>query len=409
MELSRSIPLPQIANAAARAVPSGWARMPGDADVPHAPVGARGRGAGVNPANRFEDQRYLVAGEFLDDLRAEGQLSNQNVATMVFDDATRSILNPVDAPDLHFKWTVNPYRGCEHGCIYCYARPGHEYLGLSSGLDFETKVFAKREAPDLLRKELTKKSWQGETIMMSGVTDCYQPLEADLKLTRRCLEVMLEFRQSVSIITKSSLILRDLDILREMARLNLVHAAVSITTLDNRLAGAMEPRAAAPRARLDTVRTLAKAGVPTFVMAAPIVPGLNDHEIPSILREASRAGAHGAGYILLRLPYQIKTLFLEWLQRTVPQRAAKVEALIRDTRDGDLYDARWKVRQRGEGAVADAIKATFHTFRRKYKLDERLPPHDTTLFRRPESTGPGQSAGQLGLFETKTPPAMGGV
>ncbi len=295
MELSRSIPLPQIADSAARAVPSGWARMPGDADVPHAPVGARGRGAGVNPANRFEDQRYLVAGEFLDDLRAEGQLSNQNVATMVFDDATRSILNPVDAPDLHFRWTLNPYRGCEHGCIYCYARPGHEYLGLSSGLDFETKVFAKREAPELLRKELAKKSWQGETIMMSGVTDCYQPLEADLKLTRRCLEVMLEFRQSVSIITKSSLILRDLDILKEMARLNLVHAAVSITTLDNRLAGAMEPRAASPRARLDTVRTLARAGVPTFVMAAPIVPGLNDHEIPSILREASRAGAGGRG------------------------------------------------------------------------------------------------------------------
>jgi DNA repair photolyase len=408
MELSRSIPLPQIADSAARAVPSGWARMPGDADVPHAPVGARGRGAGVNPANRFEDQRYLVAGEFLDDLRAEGQLSNQNVATMVFDDATRSILNPVDAPDLHFRWTLNPYRGCEHGCIYCYARPGHEYLGLSSGLDFETRS-SPSAAPELLRKELAKKSWQGETIMMSGVTDCYQPLEADLKLTRRCLEVMLEFRQSVSIITKSSLILRDLDILKEMARLNLVHAAVSITTLDNRLAGAMEPRAASPRARLDTVRTLARAGVPTFVMAAPIVPGLNDHEIPSILREASRAGAGGAGCILLRLPYQIKTLFLEWLQRTVPQRAAKVEALIRDTRDGDLYDARWKVRQRGEGAVADAIKATFHTFRRKYKLGERLPPHDTSLFRRPEATEPGQSTGQLGLFETKTPPAMGGV
>lgn len=391
----RSIRLPQITPSTERAVISGWGRAAAHAQgVPHTPVAARGRGAGISPANRFEDQQYLVAGEFLDELRAEGQLANQHVATMVFDDATRSILNPVDAPDLHFKWTLNPYRGCEHGCIYCYARPGHEYLGLSCGLDFETKVFAKREAPALLRKELTKKTWQGETIMMSGVTDCYQPLEADLKLTRQCLEVMLEFRQSVSIITKSSLILRDLDILREMAKLNLVHTALSITTLDNRLASAMEPRAASPRARLDTVRTLARAGVPVFVMAAPIVPGLNDQEIPSILREASRAGATGAGYILLRLPYQIKSLFLEWLQRTVPQRAGKVESLIRDTRDGGLYDARWKVRQRGEGAVADAIKATFHTFRRKYKLEEKLPAHDTTLFRRPVVT----EAGQLGLF-----------
>ncbi len=393
MKLNRSIPLPQIVPADARSMPSGWARMPGES-VPHSPLGARGRGSGINPTNRFEDQHFLVAGDFLDSLRAEGQLSNQQVATMAFDDASKSILNPVDAPDLNFKWTVNPYRGCEHGCIYCYARPGHEYLGLSCGLDFETKVFAKREAPALLRKELFRKSWQGETIMMSGVTDCYQPLETDMKLTRQCLEVMLEFRQSVSIITKSSLILRDLDILQEMARLNLVHVAVSITTLDNRLAGAMEPRAASPRARLDTVRTLARTGVPTFVMAAPIIPALNDQEIPAILREASRAGAHGAGYILLRLPHQIKTLFLEWLQRTVPQRAAKVESLIRDTRAGGLYDARWGIRQRGEGAVADAIKATFHTFRRKYKLDERLPPHDTTQFRRPAATEPGQ----MGLF-----------
>ncbi|MFO0830867.1 MAG: PA0069 family radical SAM protein [Phycisphaerales bacterium] len=362
--------------------------------MPHSPMGVRGRGSGINPANRFEDQRYLVNGDFLDELREAGQLSNQHVATMVFDDATRSILNPVDSPDLHFKWTVNPYRGCEHGCIYCYARPGHEYLGLSCGLDFETKVFAKREAPALLRRELSKKSWQGETIMMSGVTDCYQPLEAEFRLTRQCLEVMLEFRQSVSIITKSSLIVRDLDILQEMARLNLVHAAVSVTTLDNRLAGAMEPRAASPRARLDTVRELARAGVPTCVMTAPIVPGLNDHEIPSLLREASRAGAGAAGYVLLRLPHQIKDLFLEWLQRTVPQRAAKVEALVRDTRDGALYNAEWRVRQRGEGAVADAIRATFHTFRKKYKLAERLLAHDTSLFRRPDVTEPGQ----LGLF-----------
>jgi DNA repair photolyase len=400
MEIRRTIPLPQVGSTIApadrRAMPSGWEGMPGESSphVPHSPLGARGRGSGLNPTNRFEDQHYLVAGEFLDELRAEGQLSNQHVATMVFDDATRSILNPVDAPDLHFRWTLNPYRGCEHGCIYCYARPGHEYLGLSCGLDFETKVFAKREAPALLRKELMKKSWQGETIMLSGVTDCYQPLEGDLRLTRQCLEVMLEFRQSVSIITKSALILRDLDILREMARLNLVHAALSVTTLDNRLASAMEPRAASPGARLDAVRTLARAGVPTFVMAAPIIPALNDHEIPAILREASRAGAHGAGYILLRLPHQIKTLFLEWLQRTVPQRAAKVESLIRGTRGGGLYDARWGVRQRGEGAIADAVKATFHTFRRKYKLDEKLPPHDTTLFRRVEGAG----AGQLGLF-----------
>jgi DNA repair photolyase len=339
----------------------------------------RGRGAGINPGNRFESVRLHVLGEELDERLRERPEGTQ-VGTQVFADKTKSVITRNDSPDLHFDWTLNPYRGCEHGCIYCYARPGHEYLGLSSGLDFETKLFAKLEAPKLLRKELSAKSWRGEPIMMAGVTDIYQPIEKDLQLTRRCLEVMLEFGQPVSVITKNHLITRDVDILSALAREGLVHAAVSITTLDAKLSAAMEPRASSPASRLDAVRTLAKAGVPVAVMNAPIIPGLNDHETPAVLRESRAHGAIAAGYILLRLPHQVKALFLEWLSREFPDRAAKVESLIRQTRLGGLYDPAFRTRQRGEGEVAENIARMFHLFRRKYKLDERLQPHNRERF-----------------------------
>ncbi len=357
----------------------------------------RGRGSGVNPPNRFEKLGFAADGDYVDAAARDDDdfLKPRSVATAILEDTSRTILNHVDSPDLGFGWTVNPYRGCEHGCVYCYARPGHEYLGISSGIDFETKIMAKHDAPQLLQRALSKNSWQGEPIVFAGVTDVYQPIEADFEITRKCLEVCLAFRQPVSIITKNKLILRDTDIIAEMAKMNLIHAAISLTTLDNKLAIAMEPRASSPRSRLDTIRTLAKLGVPTTVMTAPIIPGLNDHELPALLREASHAGATCAGYVLLRLPHQIKEIFLDWLRRNFPQRAAKVEALIRDTREGELYNATFFERARGTGAFADQINATFRTFARKYKLANRLPPHERGLFRVPHEIA---ERGQLSLF-----------
>jgi DNA repair photolyase len=361
------------------------------------PSNVRGRGSTINPPNRFERTGFVASGDYLDTAASEHEdfLKPKSIATSVLDDTAKTILNHVDSPDLGFAWTVNPYHGCEHGCVYCYARPHHEYLGLSSGLDFETKIFAKRDAPQLLERELSRRSWKAETIVFAGVTDIYQPLEADLQLTRKCLEVCLAFRQPVSLITKSKLILRDLDILREMASMGLVHVGISLTTLDNKLASVMEPRAASPRARLEAIRELASAGVPTLVMTAPIIPGLNDRELPSLLREASKAGATSAGYVLLRLPHQIKDIFLAWLAKHFPARASKIESLIRQTREGELYNADFSQRMRGSGNIADQINATFRVFARRYKLAQRLPPHERSLFRVPSAIA---DRGQLGLF-----------
>ncbi|MGH7241817.1 MAG: PA0069 family radical SAM protein [Phycisphaerales bacterium] len=356
------------------------------------PIGrARGRGAGLNPGNRFEDVRLHVLGEHLDEVRAESPGGKQ-VQTRVLPDRTKTFINPVDSPDLSMKWTVNPYRGCEHGCIYCYARPGHEYLGMSSGLDFETIILAKHDAPALLRRELAKRSWRGEAITMSGVTDCYQPVERELEITRKCLEVMAECRQAVGIITKSKLVLRDLDLLKRLHEHRAVGVAMSITSLDNELASKMEPRAASPRDRLQAVRELASAGIPVTVMTAPIIPGINDREIPALLEAAAEAGATGAGWVMLRLPFQIKDLFLEWLRRQFPDRAAKVESFIREMHGGELYDPRHFVRQRGEGPMAKQIAATFKLFARKYGLDKSRQALNDEAFLRP------MLGGQTSLF-----------
>lgn len=378
----QNVPLPQLRNLA---------------DIgPASNLPLRGRGSGVNPPNRFEKLGFAADGDYIDAAaRDDDVLKQRSVATAILEDTSRTILNHVDSPDLGFAWTVNPYRGCEHGCVYCYARPGHEYLGMSSGIDFETKIMAKHDAPQLLQRALAKNSWQGEPIVFAGVTDVYQPIEAELQLTRKCLEVCLAFRQPVSIITKNKLILRDADIIAEMAKLNLIHAAISLTTLENKLAHAMEPRASSPRARLDAIRALTKLGVPTTVMTAPIIPGLNDHELPALLREAAHAGATCAGYVLLRLPHQIKTIFLDWLQRNFPQRAAKVESLIRATRDGELYNATFFERARGTGPFAEQIATTFRMFARKYKLANRLPPHERALFRVPAEIA---DRGQMTFF-----------
>ena len=332
----------------------------------------RGRGAGVNPGNRFESVRLHVLGEHLDD-EARDHPQGRQVATSILDDHTRSIINRVDSPDLPFNWTVNPYRGCEHGCVYCYARPTHELLGFSCGLDFETKIMAKRDAPRLLRDALRHDKWQGEPIVMSGVTDPYQPMEEELRITRGCLEVCAELGQPVSLITKNRLIQRDVDLLADLAVRGLTRCVVSLTTLDNRLAASMEPRASSPTARLETIARLSEAGIPVIVMTAPIIPGLNDHEIPRLLQAASDAGAVGAGYIMLRLPYQVKAIFLDWLARTRPEAAGRVEAYLRGVREGELSDAQFGTRFRGTGPRAEQISMTFDVFKRRYKLDRPLP------------------------------------
>jgi len=357
---------------------------------------ARGRGAGLAPGNRFESLRLHVLGEHLDQQAREHPCGAQ-VQTQLLTERTNTIINRVESPDIGFPWTLNPYRGCEHGCIYCYARPTHETLGLSCGLDFETRIVAKQDAPRLLRRELASPKWRGEPIVMSGVTDPYQPPEAKLRITRGCLEVMAEARQPVTIVTKNRLVLRDLDLLCELAEHRAVSVAVSLTTLDNRLASKMEPRASSPSDRLATIRALADANVPVRVMTAPIIPGLTDHEIPSLLRAASDAGAQGAGYVLLRLPHQLKALFLDWLQRHEPGRARKVESLIRQARGGKLYAASPYKRRRGQGARAEQIRETFEIFKRRYKLNQGGPGLSSAAFRRP-SPPEEENDGQMNLF-----------
>jgi DNA repair photolyase len=378
------------------------------------PAAIRGRGTPLAPPNRFDTLRHETLPEAAAELalQREGE-PLRHPLTVVQPDEAKTILNKVDSPDLPFKWTLNPYRGCEHGCVYCYARPGHEYLSLSCGLDFETKLFAKHDAPQLLRKALAKESWEGEPIVLSGVTDPYQPIEEELRITRACLEVCLELRQPVCVITKSRRVTRDLDVLSELAKLNLVHVVISVTTLDHSLASIMEPRASSPASRVDAIHKLAQAGVPTMVMVAPVIPAINDHEVPAILKRCRVAGARAAGTVLLRLPHQLKELFLQWLRTHFPDRAAKVESQIRDTRDGELYTSGWFERGRGSGALADQLRSTFEVFARRNGLDKRLPPLNRTLFalRKGESVLPSPPAAasgapsvmeraQLGLFAT---------
>jgi DNA repair photolyase len=352
----------------------------------------RGRGAQIEPANRFlatrrEDDWEQLAAD--DELLAD----DRRLPTEFLPDASQSIISENDSPDIGFRYSINPYRGCEHGCAYCYARPGHEYLGFNAGLDFETKVMVKHDAPTLLRKALARPSWRGESIAISGVTDCYQPAERRFGLTRGLLQVALEFRQSVSLVTKNALVLRDLDLLRELAALNLVQVYVSVTTLDAALAGMLEPRTSRPAARLEAVRRLVAASVPVGVLTAPVIPAVNDSELPALLRAAAEAGARTAGYVLLRLPLAVRPIFEDWLARNLPDRAERVLARVRDTRGGQMNDAEFGRRMRGQGEYAAGIRQTFEVFARRYGLDQRLPPHDTSLFRRPDR------AGQRRLFE----------
>jgi DNA repair photolyase len=336
----------------------------------------RGRGAAENPPNRFELLHYD---------RDPGDAAPEDgpaPATQIYRDKSRSVITTNDSPDVGFEASINPYRGCEHGCVYCYARPTHEYLGLSAGLDFETKIFVKENAPDLLRKELASPSWKPKTLSLSGVTDPYQPVERRLKITRGCLEVLAEFRNPVGIVTKNHLVTRDTDLLGELASHEAAAVFLSITTLDGDLARKLEPRASQPSGRLAAIEELARAGIPVGVMVAPVIPGLTDHEMPAIIEAAVAAGARTAGYVALRLPFAVASLFESWLEQHFPDRKEKVLGRIRSMRGGKLNDSHFGSRMRGEGPFAELIRDVFTLVCRKTGILGRSPRLSTEAFRR---------------------------
>ena len=344
--------------------------------IPDQQLSLRGRGAADNPANRFEPL-------YLEPDKDWNPKQDPAPTTRFFRDTSKTIINYNDSPDIGFNASVNPYRGCEHGCIYCYARPTHEYLGFSAGLDFESKIMVKEHAPELLRLELASRKWKPQVIAMSGVTDCYQPIERRLKLTRRCLEVLAGFRNPVGIVTKNHLVTRDIDLLQELARYKAAAVFVSVTTLDSALTPKLEPRASLPTRRLAAINALSMAGIQTGVMVAPVIPALNDHEVPKIIEAAANAGACFAGYVVLRLPFGLGPLFEDWLTRHFPDRKEKVLNRLRALRDGRINDADFGKRMRGEGIFADQIEAMFDVACRRAGMEGRRPEISAAAFRVP--------------------------
>ena len=342
----------------------------------------KGRGSQVNLPNRFE-QVYIDNSASDQDEYFEFEKEEKKIPTIFYNDHSKSILAKNNSPDLGLGYSINPYRGCEHGCVYCYARPTHEYLGFSSGLDFETKIMVKRDAPKLLEEAFLKKSWEPQSIFFSGNTDCYQPVERKLEITRGCLEVFLKFRNPVSIITKNALIQRDIDILKELSKLNLVRAVISVTTLKKELQRKMEPRTSSPSMRLRTIEFLSSQGISTAVNVAPIIPGLTDEEIPTILKAASESGATLAGRVMLRLPHAVKDLFVDWVKREFPDRANKIINRILDLQGGKLYDSTFGKRMTGEGKWAETVQKIFETTCNKYNLNKEKIPLATNLFKIP--------------------------
>jgi DNA repair photolyase len=338
------------------------------------------RGAPENPANRFEKIHLEPDADWNPE---DDPLPH----TQFLHDRSASIITYNDSPDIGFGTGVNPYRGCEHGCIYCYARPTHEYLGFSAGLDFESKIMVKLNAPELLRAELSARKWQPQVIGLSGNTDCYQPVERKLKLTRACLAVLVEFRNPVVIITKNLLVTRDIDLLTELAQHQAATVVISITTLDTDLRRVMEPRTSPPAARLNAIRQLAAAGIPVSVNVAPVIPGLTDHEMPAILSAAAEAGATSAWFTVVRLPHGVAPLFEQWLTAHFPDRKEKVLNRIRSLRGGKMYDAEFGKRMRGEGIFAEQIEQMFDVARRKAGIKNDHRRLSTAAFRRP---GPAQ-------------------
>jgi len=352
-----------------------------------------GRGAVRDLPNRFEKLAMDLDPDVVQhDPSAEGE-SLPNPKTLFLEDASETIISRNDSPDIGFGASINAYRGCEHGCAYCYARPYHEYLGFSAGLEFETKIMVKRRAAELLRREFSNPKYKPETLAMSGVTDCYQPAERHFRITRSCLEVMAEFRNPVSIITKNFLVTRDLDLLKELASYEAAQVFISITTLNADLAAKMEPRASLPTHRLRAVEMLAKAGVPVGVLVAPIIPGLNDREIPSVLEAARAAGASSAGYTMLRLPHGVKDVFQEWLRQNFPEKLERILGTVRSVRGGKLNVSDFATRMRGEGPYAEQVRQMFHVFRERLGFNGKSRTLRTEHFRRP-----GDSQLSLGLI-----------
>ncbi|HEV2098086.1 MAG TPA: PA0069 family radical SAM protein [Stellaceae bacterium] len=350
----------------------------------------KGRGAASNDSGRFEDEKRVG----FDDGWGTADDDPLPLTTTLTVDTTRTIIARNDSPDIGFDRSINPYRGCEHGCIYCYARPSHAYLGLSPGLDFESRLFYKPQAASLLAAELSRKGYSCRPIALGSNTDPYQPVERRLEITRSILQVLRDFRHPVTIVSKSALIQRDLDILGEMARERLAIVTISVTTLDRKLARVMEPRAATPERRLETIAALAAAGIPTGVLSAPMIPALNDAEMEQILERARGAGAKSAGYTMLRLPFELKSLFREWLESHFPDKAAHVLSLVAQAHGGRLYDSAWSKRMVGTGPYAEMLRLRFDRACRRLGLNQRTTdPLDTTRFRPPSRTGD-----QLSLF-----------
>ena len=348
----------------------------------------KGRGAQFNPESRFQRLNYVQ--QHFETAEEWEKFKEQK--TEYFLDDSKKVVNKISSPDVGMDFSVNPYQGCEHGCIYCYARNTHEYWGYSAGHDFESKIIIKKNAPDLLRRTFDKKSWQPAVISLSGNTDCYQPIERKMKLTRQLLEVCLEYRNPVGIITKNALVLRDLDILQELAQQKLVRVYTSITGMDEGLRQLLEPRTSTYKTRLKIVETCAGKGIPTGVMVAPLIPGLNDHQLFPVLKAASEAGALWAGYTVVRLNGAVALLFRDWLQKTMPDRAEKVWHHIQGCHGGQVNDSRFGKRMRGDGHMAQIIKQQFALYCKKLALNEKEKSFDLTKFQRPHK-------GQLNLFE----------
>ena len=355
----------------------------------------RGRGTVSNPANRFEKLHIEIDDGALEEIAAnDPEFEKTRPKTVYYRDDSQSLITTNASPDLGFDASLNPYRGCEHGCAYCYARPYHEYLGFNAGLDFETKLMVKEHAADLLEWEHASSRWEPKQLACSGVTDCYQPVERELKITRSCLEVLARFRNPVGIVTKNALVSRDRDLLAELAHYQAAAVAISLTSLDSKLAGKLEPRASRPEARLRALRELNEAGVPAGVSVAPIIPGLNDHEIPAILEAAADHGARFASYTVLRLPHGVKDIFSGWLDRHYSQSREKILGRVREMRGGGdrLNDSTFGTRMTGQGRVAEEIRNLFHVSAKRAKLDGDRIRLSTRHFRR-------LSPGQLELFE----------
>src|ERR1700757_3661394 len=357
-------------------------------ETPQSRAAIRGRGASWSPANRFEELHLDLTDEDAVDVGFEPEQTPRR-PTQYFRDGTRTIITRNTSPDVGFETSLNPYRGCEHGCIYCYARPTHEYLGFSAGLDFESKIMVKMNAPELLRAELESNDWQPQTLVMSGVTDPYQPVERKLQITRGCLEVLAKFKNPVAIITKNRLVTRDLDLLCELAKHNAVAVNLSVTSLDPNLQRVLEPRTSSPQARLDAISQLRNVGIPTGVKVAPVIPGLTDHELPKILEACAKAGAQFAGYTIVRLPWAVAPLFEHWLEEHFPERKEKVLRRIRHLRRNRLNNSQWHTRMTGEGIFAEQIASLFKVGCRRTGIGAR-PTLSCKSFRR--------STTQLRLF-----------